>query len=138
MKNQKEVKNLFSSGRKSPKGTLKKKIVSTRVLLMPLIVFSSILTLTASCNESKHGNKSKAESTNRGQGSARVSREKVINYLQKLHLIDDPMNYKVELTNEYLYIDGNKQPEKTHLHIIKNFVENPNGHLQVTYTVATD
>ncbi len=138
MRNQQEIKSTFFFSAIRTKGIIKKKIKLTRLFLIPLIIFSFILTLTASCKESKYGNKSKAESTNRGQGSARVSREKVIDYLQKLHLIDDPMNYKVELTNDYLYIDGNKQPEKTHLYIIKNFVENPDGHLQVTYTVSTD
>ena len=80
----------------------------------------------------------KADSSNKGQGTARVSREKVIEYLKKLHLISDPMNYKIVLTNDELYIDSKRQPDDIHRHIMNNFVKNPTGHLEVSYIVSTD
>lgn len=138
MRNQREIKSVPYYKMNIVESIFKREMTLIRMFLVPFIIFSSILTLTASCKNHKYENQSKVESTDRRQGSARASREKVIEYLQKSYLIEDPMNYQVELTNDYLNIDGKKQPENIHLHIIKNFVENPDGHLQVTYTVTTD
>lgn len=75
--------------------------------------------------ETKYKSTTDVNSSKKVQGTARVSREKVIEYLQKLHLISDSMNYKIRLTNDELYIDGKKQPDKIYRHIMNNFVQNP-------------
>ncbi|MDC6387902.1 hypothetical protein PP182_04380 [Maribacter sp. PR1] len=128
---------------RSPKSNFTAKLVS---ILSFTLLF--MLSFNMSCKENKYTSENDIETkymsttntdpSDKVQEMSRVSREKVIEYLQKLHLISDPMNYKIELTNDELHIDGKRQPDKVHRHIIDNFVQNPKGHLQLTYTVSTD
>lgn len=138
MRNQQEIKSAPFFRINSTKAVFKRKRTLPRIFLIPFAIFSFGLTCNTSCKENKYGHENQTKSIDRAQGGARVSREKVIEYLQKLNLIEDPMNYKIKLTKDDLYIDGRKQPDKIHLHIIINFVQNPEGHLEVTYTVSTD
>tara|TARA_B100000378_G_scaffold277056_1_gene276396 strand:+ start:28738 stop:29184 length:447 start_codon:yes stop_codon:yes gene_type:complete len=135
------------AGRKGKSSHAKSHFI-TKIFSILSFTFLFILPFNMSCKENKYASendieakyKSTSDTSASGevQGTARVSREKVIEYLQELHLISDPMNYKIKLTNDELYVDGKRQPDKVHRHIMNNFVQNPNGHLQVTYTVSTD
>ncbi|MEB2774594.1 hypothetical protein SYJ56_04710 [Algoriphagus sp. D3-2-R+10] len=68
----------------------------------------------------------------------RISKEKMIQYLKKQGIITDPMNYKVQLTNEFISVNGHKQAKKIHEYIMKNFVKRPAEHLQFTMSITTD
>lgn len=138
MRNQQEIKSALFFKTNTRKGIFKKNPPLPKIFLVPLIIFSTILTLNTSCKQIKYENENETEVGGRSQEGAFVSREKVIEYLQKSYLIKDPMNYKIKLTKDDLYIDGKKQPSNIHLHIIRNFVKNPDGHLEVTYKVSTD
>lgn len=68
----------------------------------------------------------------------RVSQKLLIEYLIKKELITDPKNYKLKLTNQFISINGRKQSKEIHEYVLKNFVKNPDEHLEVTITISTD
>ena len=68
----------------------------------------------------------------------RVSQKLLIEYLIEKELINDTKNYKLKLTNQFTSINGRKQSREIHEYVLKNFVKNPDEHLEVTITISTD
>jgi len=72
------------------------------------------------------------------QDEPRVQVDKIVEELIKRELIHDRKNFRLRVTNEALYINGKRQTEKIHRHIMQRFVRNPNHRLDFTQTVKTD
>jgi hypothetical protein len=62
--------------------------------------------------------------------------DKITKQLIDEHLIRDKNNYSFKITDDALYIDGVKQPDKVHEQVIKNYVK-PGDHINFTRTNKT-
>ncbi|TCV19623.1 BlaR1 peptidase M56 [Sphingobacterium alimentarium] len=82
--------------------------------------------------------KSKYQDIEWTQDEPRVQGEKIVEELIKMELIHDRKNFRLRITNEALYINGKRQPEKIHRHIMQRYVKNPDHRLDFTQTVKTD
>ncbi|WP_316741923.1 M56 family metallopeptidase [Pedobacter antarcticus] len=69
------------------------------------------------------------------QKSDRVNSEALIADLKKHNMIEDDRDFKIQLNQDGLYIDGKKQSAVWHKRVMRNYVNEPNKKLNYTTTV---
>lgn len=69
------------------------------------------------------------------QKSDRVNSDALIADLKKHNMIEDDRDFKIQLNQDGLYIDGKKQSAVWHKRVMRNYVNEPNKRLNYTTTV---
>ena len=126
------VKRLIGTNRKSL--NLLERLLIT-VCLMSTILITAAFTISPPSRYANLTVKVNPTSQTKPIKGERVRGKEVIAELMKNNLIPNKNKFTVRITNEGLYIDGNKQSSKLHKYILKKYVQHPSERLSYTQSV---